>query len=113
MPLSFAPGWTKAHPREYESILAQRLKYPTPRGCWAAQFRACERFLAKGVPVEEIVTSALVIHGDQDRVVPVDNGHRLASRLQKARLSIISGGGHLSFIEDPDTFNSLLFGFLA
>jgi pimeloyl-ACP methyl ester carboxylesterase len=41
MPLSFRPGWTDAHPDEFESLLADRLEYPTSPECWRAQYDAC------------------------------------------------------------------------
>src|SRR3712207_5936275 len=34
MHLSFAPGWVKEHPEEYEQLLAARLEYPTPPQAW-------------------------------------------------------------------------------
>jgi pimeloyl-ACP methyl ester carboxylesterase len=112
MHLSFAPGWTDVHPDEYEELLTARLEYPTPPECWAAQYAACERFLERGVPAEQIGVPALVWHGDADRVVPVENGRRLADRLPRAELVVWPGGGHLALIEDSDAFNAAVVGFL-
>jgi pimeloyl-ACP methyl ester carboxylesterase len=53
----------------------------------------------------------LVLHSDQDRVVPVENAHMLADRLPHAKLRILSGG-HLVFIEQPDLFNQATLDFL-
>jgi len=38
---------------------------------------------------------ALVVHGDEDQVVPVENGRRLAAKLPNARLLILPRTGHL------------------
>ncbi len=112
MPLSFAPGWTDDHPDEYEALLAARLEYPTPPECWAAQFAACDAFLRSGAEVERIDVPALVLHGDADRVVPIENGRRLAERLPHARLLVLPGRGHLAPLETPDAFNAAVLAFL-
>jgi 3-oxoadipate enol-lactonase len=112
MHLSFAPGWADAHPDEYERLLAARLEYPTPPEAWAAQYDAAQRFMDTGVPVEEIQAPALVLHGDADRIVPVENGRILAARLSNARLVEMPGRGHLALLEDPDAFNHIVNGFL-
>lgn len=101
MPLSFAPGWTDAHPREFDRYLARRLEFPTPAECWLAQYNACVEFIVEGVPVEHLRVPALVMHGDADRVVPFENGRQLAQRLPGARWLPIEGAGHLPYLEDP------------
>jgi 3-oxoadipate enol-lactonase len=113
MPLSFAPGWTEKHPDDYERLLAARLEYPTPPECWAAQYDACVRFVEAGAPVEEIELPALVLHGDADRVVPIENGRALAARLPNGRLVELPGRGHLAPLEDPETFNGAVAAFLS
>jgi 3-oxoadipate enol-lactonase len=113
MPLSFAPGWTDEHPDDYERLLAARLEYPTPPECWAAQYDACERFVQAGARVEEIGVPVLVVHGDADRVVPIENGRALAARLASARLFELPGRGHLAPLEDPETFNRAVAEFVS
>ncbi len=113
MYLSFAPGWTEEHPDEYERLIAARLEYPTPPETWRAQFDAATRFVETGVPLEDIDVPALVIHGDQDRVVPVENGRELARRMLDARLLQLPGRGHVMQLEDPDTFNGAVLEFLS
>ena len=112
MPISFAPGWTEEHREEYERLLAARLEFPTPPECWAAQYDACTVFLECGVPVEQIDVPSLVLHGDADRVVPVENGRSLARRLLHARLVVLAGRGHLAPLETPDAFNAEALRFL-
>lgn len=113
MPLSFARGWTSEHPDEFEQLLHDRLEYPTPPECWRAQFDACNEFIAKRTPVEEIAAPTLVLHGDADRIVPYQNGVELAGRISDARFETFSGGGHLLFIEDAPRFNAMVASFLT
>ena len=113
MPLGFAPGWTDAHPDEFEALLADRLEHPTPPECWRAQFDACNDWIARPTPVEEIEAPTLVVHGDADRIVPYENGVALAGRIPDARLERFAGAGHLLFLESPAHFNPLVETFLT
>ena len=111
--LSFSPGWTDAHPDEYESLLAARLEFPTPAECWSAQFDACLRFAQDGVPAERIAAPTLVVHGTEDRVVDSRNGELLARRIPGARLEWLDGVGHVVPLEAPERFNATVLEFLA
>ena len=113
MPLSFAPGWTDDHPDEFEQLLADRLEYPTPPECWRAQYDACWRFVEQISPVEQIEAPTLVVHGDADRIVPYENGLRLARRIPGSRFEHVAGAGHLLFLESADRFNTVVSSFLS
>ena len=113
MRYSFAPGWTDVHPAVYESLLEARLEFPTPPDAWAAQYSACEDFLARGAPVEQIEMPTLVVHGTLDRVVDPRNGDLLARRIPNARLLAVPGCGHQVPLEAPDRFNAAVLEFLA
>ena len=45
--------------------------------------------------LKTIKVPTLVIHGDEDVVVPVENGRLLAAKIPGARLLILPGVGHL------------------
>jgi pimeloyl-ACP methyl ester carboxylesterase len=62
--------------------------------------------------VEQLDVPALVVHGDEDLIVPVENGRMLAARLPNARYVELPGRGHNVPLEDPDTFNRLVLDFL-
>ena len=104
MPFSFAPGWVSEETDAFEDHLAARLEYPTAPKAWAAQFSACEDYLANGLRVEEITVPSLIIHGSADRVVPYSNGKELANRMPHARLLTLKDAGHLCFLEDSANF---------
>ena len=112
MPYTFAQGWPAANPERFEEILRARLVYPTPYETIDAHMRACYRFYDEGVEVERVQMPALVIHGDEDLIVPVENGRRLAARLPNARYVELPGRGHNIPLEDPKTFNRLVLDFL-
>lgn len=113
MPLSFRPGWPDEHPEEFEALLADRLEHPTPPGAWRAQYAACQDFVDRVTPVEEIAAPTLVAHGGADRIVPYANGVELARRITDARLETFPGAGHLLFLEDAPRFNTVVASFLT
>ena len=50
----------------------------------------------------------LVIHGDADEMIPVQNGRLIASLIDGARLEIFEGAGHLFFWEQPERAAELI-----
>ena len=113
MPLTFSPGWAERNADRFEEILAARGEHPTPDVTLDAHLQACYRFYASGCEVERIDAPALVVHGDADVIVPVENGRALASRLPNARYVELPGRGHNVQLEDPETINRLVLEFLA
>ena len=55
----------------------------------------------------------LVIHGDNDQVVPVSASQVYAARLRNARLATVAGAGHLIELEQPEKLAELITGFIA
>jgi 3-oxoadipate enol-lactonase len=113
MPYTFSPGFVDRHPARFEQILAARLEHPMPYETLLAHVKACHRFYAEGCEVERIDAPALVIHGDADLIVPVENGRLLASRLPNARYVELAGCGHNLMLEEPDRFNRLVLELLG
>lgn len=111
--LSFSQDWPEEHPTEYEALMEARLEHPTPPEAWRAQFEAATAWTEAGRPAEEIGVPTLVVHGDADRVVPVDNGRSLAARIPHALLRELPGRGHNLHLEIPEEFNELVLEFLA
>ena len=112
MPMTFARGWTERNPERFEEILAARLEFPTPEKTLEAHLQVCYGFYARASEVERIDAPSLVLHGDEDMVVPVENGRMLAARLPNARHVELRGRGHNLPLEDPETFNRLVLEFL-
>jgi 3-oxoadipate enol-lactonase len=113
MPFTFAQGWAEANVERFEQIIAARLERPTTYKTIEAHAAACYAFYAEGCQVERIETPALVVHGDEDLIVPVENGRMLAARLPSARYVELPGRGHNLMLEDPETFVRLVADFLG
>ena len=59
-----------------------------------------------------IKNETLVISGNKDNVVPMQNSINLAAKIPNAKLEIIENGSHLFFIENADEFNCAVKKFL-
>ncbi len=55
---------------------------------------------------------ALVLWGEQDAIVPLSLGQRMAAELPQAKLVVIPGAGHAPMIETPQAFVAALREFL-
>jgi pimeloyl-ACP methyl ester carboxylesterase len=60
-----------------------------------------------------ITAPTLVIHGDQDHLVPPQNGRKLASRIANARFEIVKDAGHVITTDQPERCTELILQFLA
>ena len=63
--------------------------------------------------VNEISMPALVITGDDDRIVPTEQSLRLADELPNAELKVIAQSGHLPHEETPVEFMQAVTDFLS
>jgi 3-oxoadipate enol-lactonase len=113
MPFTFSDGWTEAHPERFEEILAARLERPTPYETIEAHAVACYAYYDDGIDAEAIAAPALVVHGDEDLIIPVENGRRLARRIPGAEYVELEGRGHNLPLEEPETVARLIREFLA
>ncbi len=55
----------------------------------------------------------LVIHGDQDRLVPPQNGKTVAKRIPGAKFQLIPNAGHILMTDQPETCCAALTWFLS
>jgi pimeloyl-ACP methyl ester carboxylesterase len=55
---------------------------------------------------------SLVIGAEQDMAVPVEHAQVLAKSLPNVELIVMPNAGHMANLEQPDTFNQALLGFL-
>jgi len=92
-------------------IVEQRLETDPTDDAYEWQAAAAAAFDASD-RLDEVDCPVLVLHGTDDRVVPVGNGRRLAEGLPDARFEAVEGGSHLFFVERADRVNDLLVDFL-
>lgn len=61
----------------------------------------------------QVSVPALVITGDEDELIPVDESRKLAAAINGATLVIVPAAGHLANMEQPEAFNTALSTFLT
>jgi len=109
--VTFSPNFYEENKPLIKQIIEWREKRPQPLYARANQASATLG-LNLEPEVEEISCPVLVIHGDSDLIVPSKNAEMLADALPKAKLVLIEGGPHLSFIEYYEKFNEEVLNFL-
>lgn len=110
--LSFGPGFIEAHPEDTAFIRQKMAENRQPDYAYRRQVMAPLGFNVEA-RLAEIEHPTLVLAGEADRVVPVENARRLARRIPHAHLQIFAGAGHLCFIEQPEAFNRAVLDFLG
>jgi pimeloyl-ACP methyl ester carboxylesterase len=63
-------------------------------------------------PLEKIDTPTLVVHGERDIVVPLEQAHYTISRIPGAKLVTVPGGGHFAFAVFGDEIKDIILRFL-
>jgi 3-oxoadipate enol-lactonase len=100
------------HGDEFEQIVSWRLADSPSGATYYDQARAGAAFdLSRGV--EHITSPTLVIHGAEDRYVPVANAAALAGSIPGATLRVLDHAGHLVFIERFADVNREVVSFLG
>ncbi|MDQ3638724.1 MAG: alpha/beta hydrolase [Actinomycetota bacterium] len=92
------------HPEEFDLILRWRLADSSSLSDYYQQMIAGTSFDA-AFAVRNIASPTLVIHGTEDRYVPIANAAALVEAIPDARLRVVDGAGHLVFIEQAEEVN--------
>jgi len=80
--------------------------FPAPRQRWVDAMATAEDKIAA------LPHDVLIIHGRDDKVIPVDNALRLLQLIHRAQLHVFGRCGHWTQIEHAAAFNELLLDFL-
>jgi pimeloyl-ACP methyl ester carboxylesterase len=81
--------------------------FPAPRQRWVDSMVT---------PAEEIAAlphRTLVVHGREDRIIPLDNAFALLELVTDAQLHVFGRCGHWTQIEHSEEFNRLVLDFLT
>jgi 3-oxoadipate enol-lactonase len=106
-----APGFAGRHPEEIDAFVEIARHRPMTREAYLRQLQAC-RAHDVSERLDEIGVPTLVIHGEVDPLVPVENGRLLAERIRGAELIVYADTGHIPEVERVQEFNRDLLAFL-
>ena len=81
--------------------------FPKPRQRWIASLASDEN------DIKRIGHETLIIHGREDRVIPLSNSYRLFELIPNAQLHVFGNCGHWTQIEHSDRFARLVLDFLS
>src|SRR5919202_2178605 len=99
------------HPEEFDQIVRWRLADSPSLSHYYQQLMAGARFDISR-DVGNVVSPTLVIHGADDRYVPLANAVALAEAIPDAKLRVLDDAGHLVFIEQFAEVNGEVLTFL-
>jgi pimeloyl-ACP methyl ester carboxylesterase len=99
-------------PQLVEEDTAMRAKWYTSADAYFAQLQAVIAWEAYG-RLAEIAAPTLVVHGENDRLIPAENGKRIAARIPGAKLVIIQGASHVFTTDQPDAARAAILDFLG
>jgi 3-oxoadipate enol-lactonase len=110
--LNFSPAFVNYvvnNPAVLSRLMAD--EYAAPLNGVMGQAAALKSFdIYEHLP--EIQSPTLVIHGDSDRLDPIENAHILASRIPHAELIILKNAGHMCIMDSAEEVNKAVMDFL-
>jgi 3-oxoadipate enol-lactonase len=104
--LNLSPSFREEESR-YAEFAEMAAALPVARGTIEMQLQAILGH-DTSARLGEIAAPTLIVHGTADRVLPVANGHQIASLMPAARLEILENVGHLFWWEQPERSAELL-----
>jgi 3-oxoadipate enol-lactonase len=107
VPYLYAPATRRHHARLIGEDIARCLSRPVDPGLYS-RLHAIARAHDASSRLAQIVAPVLVIHGEQDRIVPLDNGRQLAHGIARAEFVSVPGGGHAFPTDAPETNRELV-----
>ena len=110
--LAFTPEYVQTQSAEVDQIVHLRATNEVPEHIYMSQLQAAMNFNTES-RLSEINSPTLLLSGDADVIVPVQNSRNLAEKIPGASLRIVKGGSHTFFIEQADEFNRIVAEFLT
>ncbi|MEZ4515719.1 MAG: alpha/beta fold hydrolase [Chloroflexota bacterium] len=104
------PEWFAANDDVVQQYVDWRVSHPQPPYAYNRQQEATKTFNAED-RVGQIKAPTLILHGTEDRVVPVSYGKWLEQHIPGSQLALIRAG-HAVNIEQYEWFNSKIVDFL-
>ncbi len=104
----FRPAFTEKFNTEHAEIVEKvcrlREENKVSDETYSAQLQTAFSFDV-AEKLSEIKHETLVLTGDKDNLVPMQNSLNLAEKLPNATLKVIKNGSHMFFVENADEFN--------
>jgi pimeloyl-ACP methyl ester carboxylesterase len=100
VPYNYGARCRRHHLDRIVQDISRRVEFPFAKGAYRAQlFAGATHDALAGLRRLDIPT--LVVHGAEDRVIPVVNAHLLADTIPGAELHVVESVGHIYPTEEP------------
>jgi pimeloyl-ACP methyl ester carboxylesterase len=112
----FRPAFTEEFNAEHadtvEKVCRLREENEVTEETYSAQLHTAFSFDVDA-RLGEITNETLVITGDRDNLVPMQNSENLAAKIPNAELKVIKNGSHMIFVENAQEFNAIVSKFIG
>jgi pimeloyl-ACP methyl ester carboxylesterase len=100
VPYNYGPRGRARQVDRIAEDIERRLTNPFNERAYQAQLLAASMHNCYG-RLDRIRAPTLVVHGAQDRIIPVANAHMTSERVPGAQLRILPDAGHIYPTEEP------------
>jgi 3-oxoadipate enol-lactonase len=100
VPLIYAERTRRRHADRIADDIARRVRFPVDSRAYGRQVAAAVAH-STSARLRHITAPTLVVHGEEDAIVPPGNARVLADAIPDARLRLLPRAGHLYVTDDP------------
>jgi pimeloyl-ACP methyl ester carboxylesterase len=106
VPYNYGAVTRRDHAQRIAEDIGERLRFPIEPDPYRAQLAAALGHDAHA-RLGRLSARTLVVHGEEDRMVPAANARILAREIPGAQLELWRGAGHLYFTDEPEADRSI------
>jgi 3-oxoadipate enol-lactonase len=110
IPFVYASGTPQ---ERIEEDLAKRAELPTTPEGYTNQLLGASQWRGAHDRLEQLTMPTLVIHGNDDELVPAGNAKLIADRIAGAELVLLDGASHIFFTDQEEATAAALLDFLG
>jgi pimeloyl-ACP methyl ester carboxylesterase len=103
---------TRTERPEVETVVRRLIIQQSPEAIRGGVLRMMERPDSTAV-LQGLTVPVLIVAGDEDTLIPLDESRRMQASCPKAELTIVPRAGHLPNLEQPAAFNAAVAAFLS
>jgi pimeloyl-ACP methyl ester carboxylesterase len=94
MMVNYTPQWVESHPEFFDALLRENTRYKRSSRGIMAQMQAIMKFDVENL-LSQIGCPTLVIHGDEDQLLPLPNGQAIAAKIPGSIFHLLHHCGHV------------------
>ncbi|BDR91478.1 alpha/beta fold hydrolase [Vulcanisaeta souniana] len=101
--VAFSEGWISGNEQVFHELTRLFFNRRMPKEAYVAQLEAMGADLTPRL--SEIQVPTTIIHGEADRLIPIENGRKLFNGIPNSRFVVFPDAGHAVYIERPSEYN--------